>query len=197
MTKKEIKTKKETKVEPKEAKTATKKATVPKVAEEKVVKEKVETVEKVEKKTRVSVPRDLDEVIYVKSIAHGKLNFINSQGLLTQWGQYGDVMDLTYRDLMHMASSSRRFFEEPWVIMDEDVLRDLRMEKYYQHIIDYDNIDSIFTYSPEKLKDTLDKMTDGTKRLIADRASHALNTGTLDSMAVIRVLEESLKVDLV
>ena len=81
--------------------------------------------------------------------------------------------------------------------MEYEVVEDLHATHFYKNIINYAEIDSIFTKTPAQVKDILSKVPEGTKRLIADRASDALRKGTLDSLKVIDVLQKELNIDLI
>lgn len=162
-----------------------------------VVKEKIEELTKTEKVKKYKRQRDLNEMVEVKCIVHGGLNFVTSTGLEVVWANYGDVYPLEFKELIYMMNKYKRFFEEPWVIMEQDVLEDLHATHFYKNIINYDEIDSVFTKTPEQVKDILNKVPEGTKRLIADRASNALRKGTLDSLKVIEILQKELNIELI
>ncbi|MCK9319418.1 hypothetical protein [Methanoculleus sp.] len=141
--------------------------------------------------------RDLNEMIDVKCIVHGGLNFVTSNGLEVVWAEYGDIYPLEYKELIYMLNKYKRFFEEPWVIMEQDVLEDLHATHFYKNLINYDDIDSVFTKTPEQVKNILSKAPEGTKRLIADRASDAMRKGTLDSLKVVEILQKELNIELI
>lgn len=146
---------------------------------------------------KVKKQRDLNEEIEVKCIVQGGLIYVTSQGFEIIWDEYGDVNYIPYKELIYMANKYKRFFTEPWVIMDEDVLKDLRVIRYYKKIIDYENIDSIFTKTPAQLKKTLQDVSEGTLRLIADRATAKIKDGSLDSLKKIEILQQELKIELI
>ena len=166
---------------------------------EKIIEKQIETpVEKsIEKPKVIKKQRDLNEMIDVKCIVQGGLNFITSTGLEVVWDKYGDIYPLEYKELLYMMNKYKRFFEEPWVIMEQDVIEDLHATHFYKNLIDYNEIDSIFTKTPEQVKDILSKVPEGTKRLIADRASSALRNGKLDSLKVVEVLQKILNIELI
>ncbi len=166
-----------------------------------VIKEKVEEIinvpEQKETPKKLKRQRDLNEMIDVKCIVHGGLNFVTSTGLEVVWASYGDIYPLEFKELLYMMNKYKRFFEEPWVIMEYEVLEDLHATHFYKNIINYEDIDSIFKKTPEQVKDILSKVPEGTKRLIADRASDALRKGALDSLKVIEILQKELNIDLI
>jgi len=156
------------------------------------VEKVVETPKKAARKQR-----DPNELVDVKCIVQGGLNLITSQGLEVVWAEYGDVYPLEFKELIYIMNKYKRFFEEPWIIMEQDVIEDLKATHFYKNIINYEEIDSIFTKTPEQVTEILSKIPSGTKRLIADRASDALRRGTLDSIKVVEILQKELKIDLI
>lgn len=148
-------------------------------------------------KRKIKEQRNLNELIEVKCIVHGGLYYVTSEGFEVVWPNYGDINYLEYKELIHMAGKAKRFFTEPWIIMEKDILEDLRVIQYYKKMIDYENIDDIFKKKPEELQKALQAVSDGTKRLIADRATALIKEGKLDSLKLIEILQTELKVDLI
>lgn len=167
------------------------------VKTEKNIEETKDVVVETPKAKVIKKQRDLNEMIDVKCIVHGGLNFVTSTGLEVVWDSYGDTYPLEYKELLYMMNKYKRFFQEPWVIMEQDVIEDLKATHFYKNIIDYDEIDAIFTKTPNQVKDVLSKIPEGTKRLIADRASDAIRKGTLDSLKIIEILQKELQIELI
>lgn len=189
------------------------------VGTEEAVEKKVETktktepkkVEKVEKKEdarpnlNVSKPssvskeaRDLNEMIPVKNITNSSLVYIskNNHGLRIDWTEFGEEVYIEYKELINMRGSQRRFFEQPWIVCDWEVLEDLRVDQYYKDLIDLDNLDDIFDLDPEALGTRLEKLPRGVRQLVADRANELVRNKELDAMNKIRKIEQVLKIDL-
>lgn len=156
-----------------------------------------EEIQEEKPKRVVRKTRDLNELIPVKCIVNGGLNYISSMGFLVRWDSYGDYNYLEYKELIHMMNKYKRFFKEPWVIMEQDVIEDLHAQHYYKNMIDFDDIDSIFEKSSTEIKEIIDKVPKGIKRLIADRATALKRSGELDSIKIIDVIEKTLKIELV
>lgn len=160
--------------------------------------DKKEITDVVVKKDKViKKKRELNEVIEVKSISQAPLYYVTTEGFDVVWPNHGDVNYLEYKELINMSGKYKRYFTEPWIIMEQDVLEDLRVTQHYKKMIDYENIDSVFKKSPEELKKTLQAVSDGTKRLIADRATALIKERKLDSLNLIEVLQQELKVELI
>lgn len=118
-------------------------------------------------------------------------------GYIVEWNGIGDKQYLPYRELVSIRSSQRRFFEDNWIfIPDEDVVKKLGVERCYTNSIKSGNIEEVFKMSPSKIKEFVPKLPNGTKESIASIAKQTISNGSLDSLSVIKALEESLDVDL-
>lgn len=165
--------------------------------EDKAEKEVEKVVKKLQPKVKVKKQRDLNELIPVKCIANGGLVYKTSNGLIIQWDNYGDINYVEYKELIHMFSRYKRFFTEPWIIMDIDVLEDLHVMYYYKDILGFlDDIDSLFNKNPNEFKDILTKVPDGVKRLIADRATKLIKDNKIDSLQMVKIIQDVLQIEL-
>lgn len=142
--------------------------------------------------------RDLNEMIPVKNITNSSLVYVskNNPGFRVDWMEFGEEVHIEYKELINMRGSQRRFFEEPWIVCDWEVLEDLGVDKYYKDLIDLDDIDKVFDYSDEKMSEVLRKLPKGARTLVADRAFELVRSKELDSMNKIRKIEQILKIDL-
>lgn len=196
-TKEEIVVETEEKVEDVKAETKTEPKKVEKKVEEK--KEDTRPNLNVSKPSSVSKEsRDLNEMIPVKNITNSSLVYIskNNHGLRIDWTEFGEEVYIEYKELVNMRGSQRRFFEQPWIVCDWEVLEDLRVDQYYKDLIDLDNLDDIFALEPSALGTKLEKLPRGVRQLVADRANELVRNKELDSMNKIRKIEQVLKIDL-
>ena len=160
--------------------------------------DKKEITDVVVKKDKViKKKRELNEVIEVKSISQAPLFYVTTEGFEIVWPNHGDINYLEYKELINMAGKYKRYFTEPWIILEQDVMEDLRITQHYKKMIDYENIDSVFKKNPDELIKTLQSVSDGTKRLIADRATALIKDGKLDSLKTVEILQKELKIDLI
>jgi hypothetical protein len=66
-------------------------------------------------------------------------------GMHLQFEKYGDIEYIEFGELLTMKTSSRKFLEEPWIlILDEEVVKYLGLEKLYKKLVHPENIDAIF-----------------------------------------------------
>lgn len=162
-----------------------------------------DVVEKIMENKKTESPkikrqRDLSEMICVVNITNSKLIYISKSvpGYRIDWDGYLDENWIEYKELINMRNSQRSFFQEPWVMCDWEVLKDLKVDNYYKNIIDLENLDLLFQKSPEQLEETLKVIPDGIKKLVIDRAFELRREKKLDSLSIIEVIEKKLKVDL-
>lgn len=173
------------------------------------------TAEKAEKKvennqidnkpvnTKRKIP--LDTNISCKSAVRGTLTYLSKRmaGYQVVWNDFGDEEFLDLQELISMRSTDLRFFKDNWIIIDDsegytaqEIMNYIKVDQYYDKNINIDNFDSLFNETPEKIKETVSKMSSGVKDTIAIRAKQLYNAGTLDSRKRVEALEESLGVEL-
>lgn len=166
------------------------------VAKKENVEEKVET--KPIKKTR-----KLDDKTMVKVIS-------NFSGLLFyrspryndeyEWAEFGDENEMTIQELKSMKASHRRFFEDKWITFAEheadDIIKHLKIEKYYKDGFTQDDLEDIFEKSVEDIADIIDTATHNEKSLILTKAREQYESGELVNTHIIRLIEEKLHVDI-
>ena len=111
-----------------------------------------------------------DELVEVKSNFYGTL-FYKSKvtGFECEWSNCGDVNLLTIAELQNMRNGQRDFFSENWVMLvgdnAEQALDWLQIRKYYSDIVELDDLDEVFTWSPEKIETVVTKIARGAKFL--------------------------------
>lgn len=179
------------------AKKTTKKSTAKKQTETKA-KETVNKITQSVVAPEARKQRDMNEMISVVCITNSPLIYESKsqQGYRVDWDGFLQENWMEYKELVNMRSSQKAFFEEPWIICDWDVLVDLKVDQYYKNIIDLENLDELFTKSPEELERTLKIVSVGIKKLIVDRAFELRREKKLDSISIIETIEKTLNVDL-
>lgn len=113
------------------------------------------------------------------------------------WSSYGDIEYMEMQELLTMRSSQRRFLDEPFIlIMDEDAVSYLGLEKAYDNLIDPSNIDKVFKMNMNDFKEVIEKAPKGIQILIVNRAKQLIDSGELDSGHKIRFINEKFGTDL-
>ena len=180
-------------------KTATKTAkatSTAKVAEDEIKETKV-TMKVTEARKYTS--EDLNLEIPCYNNTRGKLIYVSPNGaIVEEWQDTNDVAYLTLRDLQSMVRSDRKFFEENWLRIDDwSVLEFLRIDRYYQDAIYADDIDAFFTMKPDELEEKLVNIKPTTRSFIISQARKKIESGEIDSLKIVTVIEKALNCDLI
>ena len=159
--------------------------------EETIVKEN-----KVRQKTRNEI--DKNQEVCCRSITTGLLQYKSERtGTLIVWNDFGSEQWLSVDELIHMNASKPKFLQNPWIIIESDeIVKYLGLQNLYKSIIDIDNLEDFFRKPLSEIKDKLLKVPTGFKENIAVKARQMITDGTLYDIRIIKILEETLDVDL-
>jgi len=179
--------------------------------EDKKVVEK--TVEKVETKniTKKKLRLDDNVLISVKSNRFGELIYINHKtGDETRWENFGDVQPLSVGDLRAMKAKQLTFFKENWITIEgiedadddyddveiEEIYEALQISQYYDEYLCPKDINKVFNWTTDEMKNKIPRMTKSVKESILVRANELIKLNILDSMSKVKALEEVLGCEL-
>lgn len=137
-------------------------------------------------------------MVVVRSNVKGELVYKSTKtGLMWTFHDYGDEDTMEFSELRNMVSSQRKFVEEGWIeILDEDVKKALKVERYEKNTISAEDIDELFEMNPEELKEIISSVKPSAKALIFDIAKEKYGTGELYDIRTIRAIEEVVGVAL-
>jgi replicative DNA helicase len=153
--------------------------------------------------TKKKIP--LDTNISCKSAVRGTLTYLSKRmaGYQVVWNDFGDEEFLDLQELISMRNTDLRFFKDNWIIIDDsegytaqEIMDYIKVSQYYNKDVNIDNFDSLFNEKPDKIKETVSKMSSGLKETVAIRAKQLYNSGNLYDLRCIKALEESLGVEL-
>ena len=153
-------------------------------------------------RTKIDIPTNA--IIPVMSGVHGILTYSSKKtfGYTVDWDDYGAVEYVEYGELLSMRNTQRSFFEKNWIFIQDtdeysakDIYAALAVEKYYKNVIVGEDLDSLFTMTPDEIKETISTLSDGVKQNIASIAKGKIESGELDSINRIKALEESIGLD--
>lgn len=168
-----------------------------------VITTKEESGKKGDSKSRIVVKEvDPTDYVTVKNGFQGALVYIsrrNGEELI--WDYFGDEQEMELRELKNAKNSHKKYFTNNWFMFDDDdigwITEYLGVGKYYKNALSIDNFDEVFEMSASDVKKRISKLSSGQKRSVAYRARVLISEGKIDSMSVIKALEESLGVDLI
>jgi hypothetical protein len=71
---------------------------------------------------------------------------------------YGDIQEITLGELMTMKAGHPRFLNECWLlVLNEDVVKYMGLEKLYENVVPPDRVDKFFDLPVGKIEDILTK----------------------------------------
>ena len=163
----------------------------------KPVKETVKGEEVVKAKTF-----EPEDDVNCVSVTAGELIMIGKKtGNLYRWSNYGDTTMIEFQDLKaEIRNSNSKYIYSPlFMIEDEDVLElpeFANVAKSYEHAISIEEIDDFFNLPLQQFSSTLKTLPVGIKNTIKSIAVDKLESGSLDSLNKIKVLDEILGTEL-
>ena len=152
--------------------------------------EEIEQVEEeVAPKKKEFAPTDLIPCV---SITVGGLHLIGAKsGDIYHWTNIGDVTEVEYRDLLvEVRNHSFYVYEPAFIIQDDDFLSqhdDILVR--YGRLYTPADIEQVLALPAPQLESTLKKMPVGAQNAVRDLAVRKIDTGELDSIQRIKVLD--------
>ena len=123
------------------------------------------------------------------------------KGYTVYWDAFGSVEYMELSELVSMRNTSRRFFEDNWIVLGDtdeytaiQLYEFLKVSKLYENVFTPENIDSIFDLDANSIIKTISTLSKGMKSTIATRAKEKIDAKELDSNNKIEALETALNV---
>ncbi|MDF2588219.1 MAG: hypothetical protein K0S41_2060 [Anaerocolumna sp.] len=169
---------------------------------------KAETKENVKvdlpvKNVKKKIP--LDTMIPCRSGVQGKLVYVSTRinGYRVDWEDYGSIEYIELSELISMRNTGKSFYVNNWVFFEDtdeytatDVYNFLEVSKYYENAIVGEDLDKIFTMTPEEIIKLVSKLSRGVKDNIAAKARILIDNKEFDSGNRIDALQKALDVEL-
>ena len=168
----------------------TKKTTVKTESE---VKEKIEDNVASVKETPTAKKYDKEDVIPCKSITNGKLLVDGEKsGILYRWGDYGDIEEIEYQDLIYMIRAHRVSVYKPrFIIQDEEfVAQHKDLKELYDSLYSIKDLKDILNLPVTQMRKAIEELPEGAFESIKGVAASMIHNGQYDSVKKIKVLDE-------
>jgi hypothetical protein len=162
-------------------------------------KKEVEEIKVEEKQPKVEKRKiDGNTPVLVMNNTTGLLIFVNkrTQAEFVIEG-YGNFEEMLVSDLINMRSSAPALLNEGYlIILDDEVVDYLRLNKVYENILKPEDIDTFFKQNDAKMREILTKCPRGMKELLFDKAREMIKSGhpDMDYNSKKRVFEEVFNV---
>ena len=132
------------------------------------------------------------------NLTNGRLIYISKKqmGYQVEWENTNDVEYIELGELVSMRNSQRAFFEKSWIgIEDPDIIKFLKVERYYKNVVALDDISKFFALSNEEIEEKLNKMSDGYKENIKNKAIDMIKNDEIDSIKKVKFLKQIFNIE--
>lgn len=152
-------------------------------------------------KSTTKAPRKYapDDKISCRSITFGELLLTGPKSkLLYSWANYDDRTEVEFQDLQALKSTKSSYLFKPrFVIEDEELAEQWKQDlgKIYDEIVNID-VEKMFALPLNQFKAKLKKAPTGVQQAVKNVAGEKILNGSLDSIAMIKAIDEILGTDL-
>lgn len=144
---------------------------------------------------------DTSQIVTVVNGFRGRLVYISPRTReVYTWDAFGDEQEMELRELRNAKSSAKKFFINNWFMFrseDSWIIDYLGLSQYYKNALSLDDFDGIFTQPASELEDILAGLSVGQKKSVAYRAHELVESGEIDSLKTINIIEKLLGVELI
>jgi hypothetical protein len=158
---------------------------------------------KVEPQTVSAIPENVDQNMYITVYNgfHGILVYESKKtGETFIWNDFGESQEMELKELRNAKSTHKSFFVNNYFMFDDEskwVIDYLGVASFYEHAIELDGFNEIFTSSPAQIKKIIGNMSEGQKKSLLYSAKKKVADGEVDSLKIIKALEEGLGAELI
>lgn len=146
-----------------------------------------------EKITKAYLRKIKDKEIIVRSVA-GTVNFKSPKtNILYKWIEVGDEEVLTIDEILTMESTSRRFLNTPWLMIDDkEVIEGLGLTDLYKSIKDVQDCDALLEKDIDEIERAIKKAPYECRKSLAGTLFQKVINEELRDLVKIRKLEDVL-----
>lgn len=138
--------------------------------------------------------------IDVKSVTQGSLSYFDTRtGMRLEWNEYGVKIRMTENEIISMHASYPDYLTTPLVVIeDEEILRKLNIDKFYnnKNFEVSKNLNNFFNLSFNEMKDCIDEIGEDVKDNIKVLALEKYKNKEITDLNLIKFLKENLNLDL-
>lgn len=151
------------------------------------------------RKTAESLFED-DDIIEVMNGAPSALVYkdtSNPTAFEYKFEKYGDIEEMSFLEIKTMARRHKKFLQNKWIIiLDEDVVRELRLEDFQSDYFTQEDLDEILVKDSQHRIDTVLKSGESIQNAFLRRAILANKRGELESVHVLRKIENHFDISM-
>ncbi len=134
-----------------------------------------------------------DDLIPCISTTSGLLILVGAKtGRTYRWVDAGDKLDVDYSDLYVEIRTRSNYVFKPRFVIDDDNLVNQHPEivRLYESLYSKDDLGKILELPAEKMRDVINQLPEAVKDTIKSMAVTMIDTGSLDSVRTIKMLDE-------
>ena len=134
-----------------------------------------------------------DKEVVVRSVA-GVVSFKSPKtNTLYKWMAIGDEEVLTIDEILTMESTSRRFLNTPWLVVDdEEVIKALGLKNLYEVIEQMEDVDNLLDMDIDEIEEIINKAPYEYQKTLSGIIFAKVNNNEIRDIVLIRKLEEIL-----
>ena len=145
-------------------------------------------------------PRKLDPEMYVvvRNGYPGLLVYKSTKtGERFRFEGFGDEHEIELQELKKAKNEFKDFFINNWFLIDDpEVIEYLGVGQYYKDAFTYEEFEELADMTAEEVAARIRQISDGQKLAVTRYAQQLIRDGRIDSVRVIRALEDGLGVKL-
>ena len=155
------------------------------------------TMENTKKSTKAEPLSDSDEIEVISLVSN--VSYKDSKTLdMYEWKEVGHVEYMTFDTLKNMWRTSKGYFKNLWLKPnDERVINKFGLTKTFK---EYEYLMNGSNYTKKNINsicDAIKETPNGLKSAICDKVKNLVIKGEVTDVAVIKALENRLKIDLI
>lgn len=140
-----------------------------------------------------------EDLISCVSVTSGGLYLVGDRSNnLYEWMDYGDEIEVEYRDLVSLVRSrSGYLFNPQFLIKDQDFIEQNKtLSRFYDSLYDEKELLDIMKLSAKDIEKILVELPDNAKDTLKGLVSTAIHRGELDSVQKIKVFDQAFGTDM-
>ena len=134
------------------------------------------------------------DMIPCKSVRYGMLQHVSRKsGDSYVWEDYGDVVDVSYGDLLALKSGKSKFLYAPWfIVLDDQLAEEWKLTELYTYFKEFEDVEDFLQSGAITLRRQLPNAPQGYKDLIVHKAGEMIRNGSLDSIGTVKAIDDVL-----
>lgn len=140
---------------------------------------------------------DKKRKVPVVSVSSGTVGYIcKTMPQTLIWSEYGDEHIMSIEELLVMYSQEKQFLTEPWLIVDDAEFAEVMLlEELYETVFEIEDLEEFYAQQLLVVKRKINNLPSGTRRELLNRTVNAINEGSLNSLAVVKLLKTEYNID--